>query len=139
MSLSDAIKAEIERQGLTAYRVAKMAGIKPDVVSRFLSGERDIVLATADTIAAVWGLVLTRAGEPPADRPGVSRTAAAAISVWTVGDGESRKAVAIRPARESDGTDFEWVLCVHGEPVDFGDDRDALEAEVPGWLDTLAD
>ena len=137
MSLSDAIKAEIERQRLTAYRVAKRAGIKPDVVSRFLSGERDILLATADKIAAVLGLVLTRPGELPADRPGVIRTDAAAISVWTVGDG--RKAVAIRPARESDDTDFEWVLCVHGEPVDFGDDRDALEAEVPGWLATLAD
>ena len=139
MSLSNAIKAEIERQGLTAYRVAKRAGIKPDVVSRFLSGERDILLATADKITAALGLVLTRAGELPADRPGVSRTDCAAISVWTVGDGESRKAVAIRPARESDGTDFEWVLCVHGEPVDFGDDRDALEAEVPGWLATLDD
>ena len=44
MSISDAIKAEIERQGLTAYRVARMAGIKPDVVSRFLSGERDVEL-----------------------------------------------------------------------------------------------
>ena len=143
MSLSDAIKAEIERQGLTAYRVAKMAGIKPDVVSRFLSGERDILLATADKIAAALGLVMTRAGElpaePPAGRPDVARTDFGALSVWTVGDGEGRKAVAIRPAREADGTDFEWVLCVDGEPVDFGDDRDALEAEVPGWLATLDD
>ena len=97
------------------------------------------MLATADKIAVALGLVLTRPGERPADRPGVIRTDAAAISVWTIGDGEDRKAVAIRPARESDGTDFEWVLCVHGEAVDFGDDRDALEAEVPGWLATLAD
>jgi predicted transcriptional regulator len=42
MSISDAIQAEIERQGLTAYAVAKLAGITPNVVSRFLSGERDI-------------------------------------------------------------------------------------------------
>lgn len=78
-------------------------------------------------------------GELPADRPGVIRTDHAAISVWTIGDGASRGAVAIRPARESDKSDFAWVLCVRGEAMDFGDDRDALEAEVPGWLATLAD
>ena len=44
MSIGEAIKAEIERPGLTAYRVAKMAGIKPDVVSRFLLGERGVEL-----------------------------------------------------------------------------------------------
>ena len=97
------------------------------------------MLATADKIAAALGLVLTRAGELPADRLGVSRTDCGAISVWAVGDGACGKAVAIRPARESDETDFEWVLCVDGEPVDFDDDRDALEAEVPGWLAALAD
>ena len=75
MSLSDAIKAEIERQGLTAYRVAKRAGIKPDVVSRFLSGERDILLGTADKITAALGMVLTRAGScPPTDRASAGPT-----------------------------------------------------------------
>ena len=37
----------IERQRLTAYRVAKRAGIKPDVVSRSLSGGRDVELLPA--------------------------------------------------------------------------------------------
>ena len=58
MSIGEAIKAEIERQGLTAYRVAKMAGIKPDVVSRFLSGERGVELLPA----------------PPRSSPGCQRT-----------------------------------------------------------------
>lgn len=73
VSISDAIRAEIERQGLTAYRVAKLAGLTPNIVSRFLSGERDITLATADKIFAALGLVVTRAGELPTERPAVHR------------------------------------------------------------------
>jgi hypothetical protein len=36
--LRDAIKAT----GKTHYRIGKDAGIKPDIVTRFVSGERDI-------------------------------------------------------------------------------------------------
>jgi plasmid maintenance system antidote protein VapI len=38
------------------------AGISPIVVSRFLSGERDIRLATADRLAKALGIVPARQG-----------------------------------------------------------------------------
>jgi transcriptional regulator with XRE-family HTH domain len=56
--LSYQLREIIASRGLTAYAVAKLAGIDPGVVSRFLSGERDIRLETADRIAAALGLRL---------------------------------------------------------------------------------
>jgi hypothetical protein len=55
------LKATIERQGLTAYRVAKLAGVQPSVLHRFLDdgpNHRDLRLATADKIAVALGLAL---------------------------------------------------------------------------------
>ena len=75
MNLSDAIKAEIGRRGLTAYAVAKLAGITPNVVSRFLSGERDITLATADKVATALGLSWCELPScRPHDRPSIAET-----------------------------------------------------------------
>ena len=66
--ISDSIKAEIARRGLSASAVAKLAGIKPNVVSRFLAGERDLMLATADKIAAGLGLVVRHRRTPHGGR-----------------------------------------------------------------------
>ena len=44
--------------GLTAYAVGRMAGVDPGVVKRFLTGERDIRMETADRLAAALGLRL---------------------------------------------------------------------------------
>ncbi len=52
----------VEARGLTAYALGKRAGVDPGVVSRFLTGERDIRLETADRLAAVLGLRLVEVG-----------------------------------------------------------------------------
>jgi len=38
----------------TSYQLAKEAGVSPIMVSRFLSGKRDIRLATADRWRMCW-------------------------------------------------------------------------------------
>ena len=56
--ISDTLRAAIERSGLTHYRLAKDADVTPDVISRFVSGERDLRLATAAKLSRVLGLDL---------------------------------------------------------------------------------
>lgn len=58
-SLSDALRAAIRASGQTSYALGKAAGISPIVIDRFLAGDRDIRMATADKLAAVLGLQLT--------------------------------------------------------------------------------
>ena len=56
--LSDALRRAIRQCGKSVYQIAKEADVSPIVVSRFLSGERDIRLATADKVAEVLGFQL---------------------------------------------------------------------------------
>lgn len=60
-SLSEAIKQAIRASEMTEYQIAKRAGISQVMISRFLSGERDIRLATADKLAHALGLKLVPA------------------------------------------------------------------------------
>lgn len=53
---ADYLRTAIGQSGLTPYAVAKAAGIHPQIVGRWLKGERDLTLATADKIAAGLGL-----------------------------------------------------------------------------------
>ncbi len=53
-----ALKNAIEGSNLSVYEISKRAKVAPIVVSRFLSGERDIRMATADRLARVLGLKL---------------------------------------------------------------------------------
>lgn len=136
MSISDAIKAEIERQGLSASAVARRAGVAPNVVSRFLSGERDIQLGTADKIATALGLVLIRKNElPDRDHPGVTQAESGDTTVRTIGTGPQARELMIRLARPEDDTEFAWVLCFNGEPNEFSDDSRELESSVREWID----
>jgi transcriptional regulator with XRE-family HTH domain len=57
-SLSDRLRAAIRRSGKTGYRVAKESGVSHPVILRFLSGERDIRLETAEKLAQSLGLEL---------------------------------------------------------------------------------
>jgi hypothetical protein len=57
-SLSETLKEAIRHSKLSVYQIAKDAGVSQIVLSRFLSGERDIRMATADRVAAVLGLQL---------------------------------------------------------------------------------
>jgi transcriptional regulator with XRE-family HTH domain len=57
-SLSAALKKAMKDSPKTSYQIAKEAGVSQIMVSRFLSGKRDIRLATADRLAHVLGLKL---------------------------------------------------------------------------------
>lgn len=56
--LSEQLKAEIRDSGLSHYRIAMDAGIRPEQIDRFMSGERDLRLESASKLAAVLGLEL---------------------------------------------------------------------------------
>ena len=58
LSLSEALKQAIRQSSKSEYHVAQQAGVSQIVISRFLSGERDIRMATADKLAAVLELKL---------------------------------------------------------------------------------
>ena len=73
-SLSGQLRDVIGSRGLTPYAVAKEAGIDPGMVSRFVSGERDLRLGTVDRIAHALGLRLVEVGRA---KGRVSRTAGA--------------------------------------------------------------
>jgi transcriptional regulator with XRE-family HTH domain len=57
-ALSTRLREIARSRGLTPYAIAREAGIDPRMLSRFLNGERDIRLATADAIARALGLRL---------------------------------------------------------------------------------
>src|SRR5437899_696574 len=57
-SLSRSLKRAMKHSPKTSYQLAKEAGVSQIMVSRFLSGKRDIRLATADRLAHVLGLKL---------------------------------------------------------------------------------
>ena len=57
-SLSEALKLAIQESGRTVYQIAKEAHVSQIIISRFLSGERDIRMATADKLANALGLKL---------------------------------------------------------------------------------
>jgi transcriptional regulator with XRE-family HTH domain len=57
-SLSYSLKKAMKQSTKSSYQIAKEAGVSQIMVSRFLSGERDIRLATADRLAHVLGLKL---------------------------------------------------------------------------------
>ena len=73
--ISGQLREIIARRGLKAYAIAQDAGLEPSVVSRFLSHERGLNLASLDAIADALGLRLVekgkprRAGTPPGPPP----------------------------------------------------------------------
>ncbi len=54
--LSEALKQAIRASGKSVAQIADESGIALNVVSRFLSGQGDIHMATADRLAAAVGL-----------------------------------------------------------------------------------
>ena len=57
-SLSADLREAIRRSGKPVYQIAKAANVSQIVVSRFLSGQRDIRMGTADRLAEVLDLKL---------------------------------------------------------------------------------
>lgn len=58
--LSQALKEALRSSDKSTYQIARDAGVSQVVVSRFLSGERDIHMATADKLAEALGLKLAK-------------------------------------------------------------------------------
>ena len=63
-SLADQIRERIAEGDYTAAAVGEAAGVSAPVVSRFLAGDRDIRLGTADQIAGALGLALAPVRKP---------------------------------------------------------------------------
>jgi hypothetical protein len=59
--LSEALRDALRASDKSVYQIAQDAGVSQIVVSRFLSGERDIRMATADRLATALGLKLAKA------------------------------------------------------------------------------
>src|SRR5947209_7188302 len=57
-SLSASLKKAMKHSPKTSDQLAKEAGVSPIMISGFLSGKRDLRLATADRLAHVLGLKL---------------------------------------------------------------------------------
>lgn len=57
-AISDALRAAIQSSPKSVYQICKEAGISQIVISRFVSGERDIRLATADRLAKALGIAV---------------------------------------------------------------------------------
>lgn len=49
------LRQAITDSGLTHYAIGKAAGVQPNMLDRFMSGERDLRLATAGKIADALG------------------------------------------------------------------------------------
>ncbi len=54
--LSDQIRDAVRKSGLSGYRICEKTGIEPASLSRFLSGERGMSLASLDKLAALLRL-----------------------------------------------------------------------------------
>jgi hypothetical protein len=57
-SLSDVLRQAIQKSGKSHDEIAAAAAVSPQLVARFLAGQRDIHMATADKIAESIGLKL---------------------------------------------------------------------------------
>ncbi len=60
-SLSKSLKEALLASDLSLYQIAKSAGVSQIVISRFVSGQRDIRMGTADKLAHALRLRLTMA------------------------------------------------------------------------------
>lgn len=61
MSYSDIIRQAFKRDGRTPYALARDSGVNSAVVGRFLKGERDVTLTTAEKLCRALGLELRAA------------------------------------------------------------------------------
>lgn len=57
-TMSDRLREAIKNSGKTVYRISQESGVSHPVIFRFLSGERDIRLETAEKLAVALGLEL---------------------------------------------------------------------------------
>jgi transcriptional regulator with XRE-family HTH domain len=59
-AISESLKKAIVGSGLTSYEVAKRASTSPQIITRFLRGERGLSLVVIDRICLALGLELRK-------------------------------------------------------------------------------
>lgn len=63
-SISDSLRQAILDSGLPLLRIANETGIQRASLSRFVRGKNSLHLDVADTLAAYFGLELTKSEQP---------------------------------------------------------------------------
>ena len=59
-SMPDVIRSAVRKDGRSVYRLALDSGVNQGVLGRFMRGERDMNLRTADKVCRALGLKLTK-------------------------------------------------------------------------------
>jgi transcriptional regulator with XRE-family HTH domain len=57
--VTHALKRAIADSGLSLYQISKDTGVSASVLTRFMNGERDIQLSTADKLAEFFSLQIS--------------------------------------------------------------------------------
>jgi len=57
-TMAETLRKAVEDSGMTVAAISRGAGIAQPVLHRFVSGERDLTLRTADKLAVYFGLEL---------------------------------------------------------------------------------
>lgn len=58
-SLSDQIRQAVDESGMSRYRICKELGLAEATMSRFMSGQGGLSMATLDALADLLGLEIT--------------------------------------------------------------------------------
>jgi transcriptional regulator with XRE-family HTH domain len=74
-TVSGQLRDVIESRGQTHTELGKLSGVDPTVISRFVSGEREIRNGTFDRLAAALGLRLVEVARPKGRGQAASSTA----------------------------------------------------------------
>jgi hypothetical protein len=120
--LSAQLKDIIASRDLAAYAVGRLAGVDPGVVQRFLTGERDIRLGTADRIGAALGLRLVEVGGKArgrAARRGEAGPAAEAPAPAPTAPGSLGELVGRRPVPGADAAIIVAPIAAAPAEVEF--------------------
>ena len=64
--ISESLKKAIGESGLTRYEVAKRAGVSPQIITRFMRGQRGLSLVVVDRIGQALHLECGGAHSPTA-------------------------------------------------------------------------
>ena len=64
MGLAEQLRKTVKGSGLTLYAVAKRSGVPYAVLSRFMTSERDLRLATVEKLCKLFSMRLTAPKTP---------------------------------------------------------------------------
>jgi hypothetical protein len=67
--ITDQLRKAITKSGKSCYALGLTTGLRPEVISRFLRGERDLRMETAAKLAKALGLSFRRKGKSRKPKP----------------------------------------------------------------------